>query len=75
MLPNVVLQNSILPKMTQDEKWIARYNKVVTFIETNKRNPSKYDAEERGEYDTWLKQDRGDRYLFHGLTKSVIINS
>ncbi len=58
MLPNVVLQNSILPKMTQDEKWIARYNKVVTFIETNKRNPSKYDAEERGEYDTWLKHNR-----------------
>jgi len=44
--------------MTQDEKWIARYNEVVTFIETNKRNPSKYDAEERGEYYTWLKHNR-----------------
>ena len=32
--------------MTQNEKWIARYNEVVTFIETNKRNPSKYDAED-----------------------------
>ena len=58
MLPNVVLQNSILPKMTQDEKWIAKYNEVVTFIETNKRNPSKYDAEERGDYYTWLKANR-----------------
>ena len=28
--------------MTQDEKWMARYNEVRSFIETNKRNPSKY---------------------------------
>ena len=34
--------------MTQDEKWIARYNEVVAFIETNKRNPSKYDAMDFG---------------------------
>lgn len=44
--------------MTQDEKWNARYNEVVTFVENNKRNPSKYDAEERGEYYTWLKHNR-----------------
>ena len=44
--------------MTQDEKWITKYNEVVTFIEANKRNPSKYDAEERGEYYTWLKHNR-----------------
>ena len=44
--------------MTQDERWMARYNEVVTFIETNKRNPSKYDAAERGEYYTWLKHNR-----------------
>jgi hypothetical protein len=44
--------------MTQDERWLARYNEVVTFIENNKRNPSKYDAEERGEYYTWLKHNR-----------------
>ena len=44
--------------MTQNEKWIAKYNEVVTFIETNKRNPSKYDAEERGDYYTWLKANR-----------------
>ena len=37
---------------------MARYKEVVTFIETNKRNPSKYDAEERGEYYTWLKHNR-----------------
>ena len=44
--------------MTQDERWLARYNEVMAFIETNKRNPSKYDAEERGEYYTWLKHNR-----------------
>ena len=44
--------------MTQDEKWIARYNEVVTFVEINKRNPSKHDEEERGKYLNWLKANR-----------------
>ena len=44
--------------MTQDERWLKRYEEVVGFIETNKRNPSKYDAEERGSYYTWLKHNR-----------------
>lgn len=33
--------------MTQDERWTIRYNEVKTFIETNKRNPSKYNPEEK----------------------------
>ena len=33
--------------MTQDERWNTRYNEVVGFIETNKRNPSKYALEEK----------------------------
>lgn len=28
--------------MTQDERWMERFNEVKTFIETNHRNPSKY---------------------------------
>lgn len=44
--------------MTQEERWLAKYNEVKSFIETNKRNPSKYDAEERGDYYTWLKYNR-----------------
>lgn len=32
--------------MTQDEKWIAKYNEVIAFINTNKRNPSKHRIEE-----------------------------
>lgn len=34
--------------MTQDEKWLARYNEVKDFIESNQRNPSKFIPEERG---------------------------
>lgn len=34
--------------MTQGERWLAKYNEVKTFIETNKRNPSKFIPEERG---------------------------
>lgn len=33
--------------MTQDERWNIRYNEVKEFIETNKRNPSKYRDEEK----------------------------
>jgi len=32
--------------MTQDERWLVRYNEVKSFIETNHRNPSKYNPEE-----------------------------
>lgn len=32
--------------MTQDERWLARYNEVKTFIEREHRNPSKYAPEE-----------------------------
>ena len=33
--------------MTQEERWLVRYNEVKTFIETNHRNPSKYYPEEK----------------------------
>lgn len=33
--------------MKQEERWNIRYKEVVDFIETNKRNPSKYNPEER----------------------------
>ncbi len=44
--------------MTQDEKWVAKYNEVVLFIKVNKRNPSRYDAKERGLYCNWLKHNK-----------------
>ena len=44
--------------MNQDEAWLEKYNEVKTFIETNKRNPSRYDDEERGLYVNWLRHNR-----------------
>ena len=43
--------------MTQDEKWLAKYNEVKSFIETNKRNPSKHRLEEHDMLN-WLKANR-----------------
>ena len=43
--------------MTQEERWMTRYNEVVRFIEANHRNPSKYVGSER-ELVNWTKQQR-----------------
>ena len=43
--------------MTQEERWIIRYEEVVGFIESNHRNPSKYRIEEH-DYLNWLKANR-----------------
>lgn len=32
--------------MTHDERWMARYNEMVSFIETNHQNPSRHRIEE-----------------------------
>lgn len=44
--------------MTQNEAWMMKYQEVMTFIETNHRNPSRHNPEERGKYLNWLKQNR-----------------
>ena len=43
--------------MTQDERWQKRYDEVVGFIETNKRNPSRHRIEEHDMLN-WLKANR-----------------
>ena len=43
--------------MTQDERWQVNYNEVMTFIETNKRNPSKHRIEEHDMLN-WVKANR-----------------
>jgi len=43
--------------MTQDERWIAKYNEVVEFINTNHRNPSRHRIEDH-DYLNWLKANR-----------------
>lgn len=44
--------------MTQEERWMVRYNEVKNFIETIHRNPSKHDEEERGKFLNWIKANR-----------------
>ena len=58
--------------MTQDERWITRYNEVKSFIETNKRNPSKYAPEERNMYN-YIKHTR--KQMNQGLLKEDRIES
>ena len=43
--------------MTQDERWLARYNEVMGFLEENHRNPSKHRIEEHDMLN-WLKANR-----------------
>ena len=43
--------------MTQEEKWILRYNEVMEFININRRNPSKHRIEEHDMLN-WLKANR-----------------
>ena len=43
--------------MTQDERWLARFNEVKTFIETNHRNPSRHRIEDHDMLN-WLKANR-----------------
>lgn len=43
--------------MTQDERWSLKYNRVVDFIESNHRNPSKHRIEEHDMLN-WVKANR-----------------
>ena len=40
--------------MDQETRWQTRYQEVKTFIEENRRNPSKHRIEERDAFN-WLK--------------------
>ena len=57
--------------MTQDERWLLRYNEVKSFIEENHRNPSKYVGEERNMYN-YLKHTRKQQN--QGLLKAERIS-
>ena len=43
--------------MTQEERWLKRYDEVVDFIDANKRNPSKHRIEEHDMLN-WVKANR-----------------
>ena len=43
--------------MTQDERWIVRFNEVIEFQKRNHRNPSRHRIEEHDMLN-WLKANR-----------------
>lgn len=43
--------------MTQDERWTVKYKEVISFVETNHRNPSRHRIEDH-DYLNWLKANR-----------------
>ncbi len=43
--------------MTQDERWMLKYDEVVEFINTNHRNPSRHRIEEHDMLN-WVKANR-----------------
>jgi len=43
--------------MTQDERWQAKYNEVMDFMETNHWNPSRHRLEEHDMLN-WIKATR-----------------
>ncbi len=44
--------------MTQEERWQANYEEVMTFMENNKRRPSKFVDSERGMRNWWKQQQK-----------------
>ena len=43
--------------MTQNERWMLKYNEVIEFIQTNHRNPSRHRLEDHVMLN-WLKANR-----------------
>ena len=43
--------------VTQEERWLARYEEVMEFMEMNHRNPSRHRIEEH-DHLNWLKANR-----------------
>lgn len=52
--------------MTQDERWLAKYDEVKSFIVQNHRNPSRHRIEEHDMLN-WLKANR--KHLNAGAMK------
>lgn len=65
--------------MTQDERWLVKYNEIMAFMADNHRRPSKYNMEERNNWN-WirhtqkqygageLKAERVEELRSHGVT-------
>lgn len=43
--------------MTQDERWLSKYNEIMAFMAENHRRPSKYYMEERNNWN-WMRHQQ-----------------
>ena len=43
--------------MTQEDRWLERYNELREYIERNHRRPSKYNLDERNSWN-WLRHNQ-----------------
>ena len=43
--------------MSQDERWLAKYNVIMAFMAENHRRPSKYNMEERNNWN-WMRHQQ-----------------
>ena len=43
--------------MTQDERWLAKYNEIMAFMAENHRRSSKYKPEERNAWN-WMRHQQ-----------------
>lgn len=43
--------------MTQEERWLAKYNEIMAFMAENHRRPSKYYLEERNNWN-WMRHQQ-----------------
>ena len=43
--------------MTQEERWLAKYNEIMAFMAENHRRPSKYKPEERNNWN-WMRHQQ-----------------
>lgn len=44
--------------MTQEERWKAKYDEIMAFMAENHRRPSKYNMEERNNWNWMLHQQK-----------------
>lgn len=44
----------LLQSMTQDERWLSKFNEIMALMAENHRRPSKYNMEERNLWN-WLR--------------------
>ena len=52
-----MINDSWLMIMTQEERWLAKYNEIMDFVAENHRRPSKYYLEERNNWN-WMRHQQ-----------------